>query len=502
MNIQENDTQESNLLSLSNLRVLQCYIATSLFLFATYFIKFINNKVSFSYFLIFNIFLFVPLITSIIAYNIKKNNLRVKYYLILGYVVFYSYILYTTDTLDSITLIVPMIAVLQIYQDKKLILRAFLGSTIILTIAAFINIVLRQRNSSDDMQTFILQSAILILTFIFSYLSASVLMQKEKIKIDTIDKSRIKVENIIDKTRKSVSILTKSIDNMVEYSASIEDDSTSCYNSMEELLNGSAELATSIQEQVEMIQNISNLTSESKELFNDISNEFTRITEYTQNGADKASKLQDIANHSREIGDITSNNVKNLVKNTEEIKKILEIISEISSQTHLLSLNASIEAARAGEAGRGFSVVASEIGNLSNQTKDAIDNITNILVELNKQVKNVDISVSDLINANNNQHSISNEVSDLFFTLKNDIDRATDNIKIQTEKSNDIFKYNSLINNAVQNDSAFSEELSASTENTSEILKATVAEISSVSRVLGEVSREVHSLNEIVDADN
>lgn len=63
----------------------------------------------------------------------------------------------------------------------------------------------------------------------------------------------------------------------------------------------------------------------------------------------------------------------------EEISKISQLIEDISSQTNLLSLNASIEAARAGEAGKGFAVVAAEIGHLSGQTTDALQQTSSII---------------------------------------------------------------------------------------------------------------------------
>ena len=73
-------------------------------------------------------------------------------------------------------------------------------------------------------------------------------------------------------------------------------------------------------------------------------------------------------------------------KAVEKINELTSTIMQISSQTSLLALNASIEAARAGDAGRGFSVVATEIGNLANQTSDAVSNIDNIVSAVNNAV--------------------------------------------------------------------------------------------------------------------
>lgn len=80
-------------------------------------------------------------------------------------------------------------------------------------------------------------------------------------------------------------------------------------------------------------------------------------------------------------------------RSVSKINELANTIMEIAGQTRLLSLNASIEAARAGEAGRGFSVVASEIGKLAEQSSQTVSGITDLVNEVNSAVKQMEASM-------------------------------------------------------------------------------------------------------------
>lgn len=79
--------------------------------------------------------------------------------------------------------------------------------------------------------------------------------------------------------------------------------------------------------------------------------------------------------------------ISDLIGRTKQINTIVRSVNDISSQTNLLSLNASIEASRAGTAGRGFSVVASEIRKLAEKSKSSVGNIKILVDDIQKSVK-------------------------------------------------------------------------------------------------------------------
>src|SRR5699024_4274845 len=83
-----------------------------------------------------------------------------------------------------------------------------------------------------------------------------------------------------------------------------------------------------------------------------------------------------------DFNDLTGT-IQEVNEQSVSITKLVELITDISAQTKLLSLNASIEAAHAGESGKGFSVVAAEIGKLAEQSQSATKDITSTIFEMN-----------------------------------------------------------------------------------------------------------------------
>ncbi|WP_416730103.1 redoxin domain-containing protein [Fictibacillus sp. JL2B1089] len=122
------------------------------------------------------------------------------------------------------------------------------------------------------------------------------------------------------------------------------------------------------------------------DVFNEMTdklNEHTvKLTHYSSDTRDVAEMNNKLANHVKDTADIM-NDLRNL---TQNVSKMSQVIMEVSSQTKILSLNASIESARTGEAGKGFSIVAQEVGKLAAQTDSASLEIRSTLEQIESKI--------------------------------------------------------------------------------------------------------------------
>ncbi|MDT8860854.1 methyl-accepting chemotaxis protein [Alkalihalobacillus sp. MEB130] len=96
------------------------------------------------------------------------------------------------------------------------------------------------------------------------------------------------------------------------------------------------------------------------------------------------------------------------VKNTDEV---LNFIKKIADQTNILGLNASIEAARAGDKGKGFKVVAEEIRKLSHNTVSSTEKIRNTLMNIQKSMDEISLSIEKVVAVGTEQASSTQEIS-------------------------------------------------------------------------------------------
>lgn len=179
-----------------------------------------------------------------------------------------------------------------------------------------------------------------------------------------------------------------------------------------------------------------------------------------------------------------------------KISAVVELISEIASQTDLLSLNASIEAARAGEAGRGFAVVAENIKNLAEQTTASATDIQNIIQELENKstemVEKTDAVRSIVDKQESDMQKTAEILGKVIQNVIGLIDRI-DNIAASVENMD---KSKARVVDVIQNLSAVSEENAASTQETSASTTMAMGTIESIAQeavALKEIAQDLEN---------
>ena len=186
--------------------------------------------------------------------------------------------------------------------------------------------------------------------------------------------------------------------------------------------------------------------------------------------------------------------VHNTNDSVQAIRQAVDLITSIATETNLLSLNASIEAARAGEHGRGFSVVASQIQKLAEESNKSAQEISTIIEQLLKDSEQT-VAVMDEVNV------IVNEQREKLEQTKDKFNLVTDGVASTTQEAEVIEKQTTAcdaarakIMDVIQNLSAISEENAASTEETNasmEELNATLNLLSEAARSLLELAKEL-----------
>lgn len=168
----------------------------------------------------------------------------------------------------------------------------------------------------------------------------------------------------------------------------ISSSSAEIQTTVAEVSAGAAETASSIAETTSTVEEIRQTSSLSNERAQSLIARSQRASEMAEKGLESSERMSIAIKRLQEQMSNVVNVVDHLASQNRSIGEITSTVSDIADQSNLLAVNASIEAARAGEHGRGFSVVAQEIRNLSEQSKKSTIQVRQILNDIQKSVEN------------------------------------------------------------------------------------------------------------------
>lgn len=265
---------------------------------------------------------------------------------------------------------------------------------------------------------------------------------------------------------------------------------------VEDVAEGSTGMAASISKINENLLEMSNETKDINESVNEIRNQTTAVQDSSKIMNDKIKSMQDSSHKMDEGISAISKRIETVNTTVDKVSNIVSVIEEISSETNLLSLNASIEAARAGDAGKGFAVVAQEIRVLSDNTNTELENIKQIISSLVEECRYCVQASGTIVEDNAKQKEEIKAVLDEFGSLDEQIQKTAEKadeieelVTAMIELNDDITKSSNSLTDVSAANAAATEEMNANIEELNAMMHG-------VSEMAGHMNNESDGLKE------
>ncbi|MNS36085.1 Methyl-accepting chemotaxis protein McpC [compost metagenome] len=232
----------------------------------------------------------------------------------------------------------------------------------------------------------------------------------------------------------------------------------------EEIANGAGSLANEAERGNALSENISNQMHIVIEANQSMQASAREVEKSSHLGTEYLNNLMSKTNSTAEITQALSQKVDSLKNSTSSVLKVLEVMQNITKQTNILSLNATIEAARAGAAGRGFMVVADEIRQLAEQSRQSITMVAEITDQIQEEMNQ---TVTALAAANPlfaEQISSVKETNEIFVSVQQQMEKFLDHLGSVTDSIDALNQSQTVLSDAMGNVSAVAEESSATSE--------------------------------------
>lgn len=379
------DYNENEFKAKANIKARRIWLVFALLLSANYGTDVSQGGYPSTNFIIFLILCWVPFFAGDLLLRIRgKADDRYRYALVVGYGIFYTFLICTTDSPIAFTYILPVVSLLVLYKDRKFMVGCAIANIASVIISVIYHLVVLGQNTATDQKNYQLQIACLLLCYIGYIMSIRHLIESDGALTNSIKADLKRVITTVEQVKTASNTIMDGITVVRELATENKHGSDIVVDGMNKLTDHNGQLQSRTASSQEMTGDINSQVQNVASMINDM---VSLTAESGKHAKTSSVDLESLVQTARTMADL-SNEVEHILDafkaEFETVKQETGTIDSISSQTNLLALNASIEAARAGEAGKRFSVVAEQIRKLSTETKDSSGQISEALSRLDE----------------------------------------------------------------------------------------------------------------------
>lgn len=420
------------------------------------------------------------IVVSIIAFITKRDSRTGALMMVSAMTAGYFIIALFNLTIGTWTYAIPLVIAAMIYLDTKIMM--VMNGVII--ISSVIRLIMQLKAGGAVLQNDVIAVFVLVLV---GYASDSITILLTHFFDENMDEIKEASMTQVDSNKKMVIVaenISKHFDEAMTMLNDLDEAIAVSHSSIQEIADSTESTAEAIQNQAAMCVDIQGNTDNAESGIKAMIDASRQTDETVKQGADVVEELKEQAHNVAEASNVTVSVIQSLTAKVEEVKSFVESIINISNQTNLLALNASIEAARAGEAGKGFAVVADEIRQLSEQTKDASANITEIINKLNEDTRRANESIENSVSSVEKQNELIDDTRDKFNAMGEAVELLMKDINVAEESIKKILDSTTVISDNITHLSATGEEIAASSTEGLRMADTTVESMAKCKKVL------------------
>lgn len=478
-----------------NKSVLIQYTILTVILFAAYMLEFVKGSRTLTYTLIFMFFNIVPFLNFAVSYKRNPESKKLKYILTIGFSLLYAFVLITAAVPTTFVYIFMVFIMIVPYGDIKLV---YITGGIALA-ANIASVVLGFSNGSlttADLAMVEIQVIAIAIGALFLGFATNVTGKVNNQKLEEMNAEKEKTEHLLNNTLDVSQKISEDIEALSSRMEYLMMAMSSTSDSMKDVTVGANETAENLQQQLSQTEEIMEHIDSAKEVTSTITSNVSHTEQTISVGKENIEHLLASVNQSEVVGSTVAQKMNELIDNTQKMNSIVELINSITSQTSLLSLNASIEAARAGEAGRGFAVVAGEIQSLASQTSEATVNITKLITDINTSIQEVFQATGQMMDNNKTQNKAVETMAATFEDIESCVTNIQEvSVDLETVVS-DLVRSNETIISGINTISSVTQEVSAHANETLEETEKNSTVVEEVTDFIFAIYAKAKMLNE------